>query len=265
MNSRLRKVRRVAILKLIEVRAYAASVRYPVGHGLPPLLIFGHGRTGSTLLESLLASTGYFRSRGEVLNTDFRGEALLPLRFVDGEAKRSGDRRLLCHIKPAHLTSDRRRPVSDPSGFLQNLDDRGWHFVHISRRNKFEQLLSNLVAQQRGGYFKTDDAVEQLRITVDCDDLVDRINHGIARDEREQAMLSSIDYLPVVYEDDLLQHDRHQPTVDRILDKLNLRHRPVASEYRKVRTQTLPDLIVNYSEVSDRLHAAGLERFLSAD
>jgi LPS sulfotransferase NodH len=229
--------------------------------GPQPLLIFGQGRTGSTLLESLLASTGHFCSRGEVLNTKKHGEAYSPLRLVEGERKRATDQRLLCHIKPTQLTVDRTRPVRDPRGFLRELDRRGWRFVHISRRNKFEHVLSNLVAQRRG-YEKRNDTEEHLRIVVDCEDLLRRMESRFQQSEAEGSMLGSINRLEVVYEDDLLLPDLHQRTIDRILDEIGLESRPVSTVLRKVNAQRSSVLIVNYTEVAERLQNAGFSEYL---
>ena len=264
IRSRVREPRRRIILKLIELRSYAVDLGYPAGTGLPPLLIFGQGRTGSTVLESLLASTGYFRSRGEMLNTDFRGEALFPLRFVEGERKRSGSQRLLCHMKPKHLTIDRSRPVRDTADFLSELDRRGWRFLHLSRRNTFEHALSELVAERRG-YFKTDDVEESLQIKVDCNDLINRMNDMVQQAEVERSMLGAIDRIQVVYEDDILEPSAHQQTIDRILEKIGLESRPVSTEFRKVNTHPPSELIVNFAEVVERLQHAGFGKFVGAD
>ncbi len=53
------------------------------------LLIFCQGRTGSTLLESLLASTGYFCAHGELFNIPRKGKVLCPAGHVRGLSKRT--------------------------------------------------------------------------------------------------------------------------------------------------------------------------------
>lgn len=75
-----------------ELGAYSLARRH-AGSDQPRVLIFAQGRTGSTLLESLLASTGQFISYGELLghsNPDLRH----PIRYIEGHARFRGESRL---------------------------------------------------------------------------------------------------------------------------------------------------------------------------
>ena len=49
------------------------------------VVIFAQGRTGSTLLESLLCSTGHFFKNGELLNNDTgKNEIIFPTQYIRG-------------------------------------------------------------------------------------------------------------------------------------------------------------------------------------
>lgn len=231
---------------------------------LPPdqvrLLIFGQGRTGSTLLESLLCSTTYFRANGELLSTS-KGEILYPVQYIGGLSKRRADENFIFHAKTYQLSRDRKRPI-DPTVFLSALFGDGWRIIYLRRRNKVRHALSNIVAEQRGKYHKTSDDKEKLNVLVDCDSFVERVNERFRFENAEKEALENISYHAVVYEDDLEKPDAHQDTIDRILDYVALEHRVVATEYRKVNTRSLSDLILNYDEFTDCLLEQGWQGFL---
>ena len=109
------------------------------------VLIFGQGRSGSTLLEDLICSTGYFRKNGELLNTN-KGEILHPVQFIRGLSKRKASENIIFHVKISQLTKDRKRPI-DPAEFLNTLYNDGWKIIYLRRKNKVMHALSNVVAK----------------------------------------------------------------------------------------------------------------------
>lgn len=226
-------------------------------------VIFGQGRTGSTLLESLLASTGHFDARGEMLSTR-KGEILWPRLYVHGLSRWRSPQNLLFHLKVYHLTRERRQPV-DPLEFALWLRDEGWQFVHLHRRNKLKHALSNIVMRHRGGTHKLDDAKEELRVAVDVDEVVKRIRDRYRWEEQEREVLAAVKYVELVYEDDLLRADSHQGSVDRVLQFLSLEPRPVHTRHRKVVSRSLRDTVVNYDELQDRLEQHGWQHFLDEE
>lgn len=224
-------------------------------------LIFAQGRTGSTLLESLLCSTGHFRENGELLNTDWRSEVLFPLQYIRGMTRWKKDENFVFHLKLYHLTTDRRRPV-DPVLFVETLFKEGWKIIYLSRRNKFKHALSNIVAKARQNYHKLSDNEETLKLTVDCEKLVKRVHRRFRYEELEKEVLSRIRYLELTYEDDLENSEVHQETVNRVLDYLSLERRKASTKYRKVNTQTLQELVTNYDELLSCVYEHGWQDFL---
>jgi len=109
------------------------------------LLIFGQGRSGSTLLESLLESTGYFVCHGELLRPEAR-EIADPFRFVQGIGKSCSPQHSVFHLKIYQLTRDRENKV-DPAELLGSLERVGWKYIYLKRENVVQQQLSNLLAE----------------------------------------------------------------------------------------------------------------------
>ncbi len=83
------------------------------------VVIFAQGRTGSTLLEDLICSSGHFERNGELLNVN-KGEILYPLPFILGLSRRKPNENFIFHVKIYQLKRDRRNPV-DPAYFLNKL------------------------------------------------------------------------------------------------------------------------------------------------
>lgn len=222
-------------------------------------LIFGQGRSGSTLLESLLASTGHFVPQGEVFGAKGR-KILYPERYLRGHSARWPENNFLCHVKIHHLMS-RRRPV-EPRPFLQRLSDDGWRIIFLSRTDRVRQSLSFLVAEVRGEYHKRDDRPETISVRVSRERLEALVIRSLVQAQAEREVLAGIDYHEVIYEHDLEDASNHQRTIDGVLDFLGLPRRPVSTSLRKVIAQPLREIVLNYDEFAAWVRGMGLEASL---
>jgi LPS sulfotransferase NodH len=232
-----------------EVKAYWASVFSPAPK-TQRVLIFAQGRTGSTLLESLLVSTQHFEERGEMLGAN-NERVRLPARYLRGMARRHPDQNFLCHVKIYHLTTDRTahgaRPV-DVNGFLRALAADGWKIVYLRRRDKFQHYLSGLIAKQRDAYHKYDAGAEDWQIEVDQKDLVRGITTRRRLDQDEAAALLGIAHLPLVYEDDLMTPEAQAEAVGKILDLAGLEQRAASTRMQKINARPLQQTVTNYDD-----------------
>ena len=225
-------------------------------------LIFGQGRSGSTLLESLLSSTGHFASNGEVFGAKGR-KIIYPERYLRGQSSRWPDKNFLCHVKIHHLLS-RQRPV-EPQPFLQRLSDDGWRIIFLRRTDRVRQALSFLVSEVRGSYHKRDDSPETIAVRVSRERLEALLNRAAASAQEEQEALAGLDYHEVVYERDLKDASKHQQTIDGVLDFLSLPRRPASTLLRKVIAQPLREVVLNYDEFSGWVTQMGLQASLRED
>lgn len=252
--------------RCMEAISYLLNYTRPMPPNQLRVVIFAQSRTGSTLLESLLCSTGHFRPNGELLNTS-KGEVLFPLTFLYGLLKWKPKNNFIFHVKITQLAKDRKRPV-DPAFFLETLYKDGWKIIYLRRRNKVKHTLSWFVAKSRVVGFKSyiwhkfDDKREELNISIDCDKFSRMVEKRISRDAQEEKALAGIEYHKVVYEDDLEQPESQEKTVNRILDYLSLEHRKASTKYRKVNNQSPEELISNYEEFVECLSKQGWENFL---
>ncbi|NBC26848.1 MAG: hypothetical protein GVY08_08300 [Bacteroidetes bacterium] len=224
------------------------------------VVLFAQGRTGSTLLEDLICSTGHFKKNGELLNVN-KGEILFPLPFIKGISKRESGKNFIFHVKIYQLNRDRRRPV-DAAEFMAELYAQGWKVIYLHRRNKVKHALSNFIAKERSSFHKTDDTKEDLEIHIDPESFVKVVNDRDKFVEAEREILKDKHHLEIVYEEDLKKSENHQATVDKIMDYLGLERREVQTDYKKVIKAPPEYLVVNYDELVERIKGNGWSNYL---
>lgn len=219
----------------------------------PRLLIFAMGRTRSTLLESLLNSTGYFEGRGEVFNPKRNIRPKYPTVFLEGYSSyvhRRYRRMFLCHIKLWHLTRGPSRQT--PRELLQYCERTGWKIVYLYRENTLLQALSVQVRMESGVVHRHigDGSTPPVRINVERLLTSYKIRRKWLLEEVEA--LEGIAHRCLTYERDLKDATRHQATADSILRDLGLASRPVQTTL--IRSYPNPrDIILNYDEVEQAL------------
>ncbi|WP_300534360.1 hypothetical protein [uncultured Mameliella sp.] len=235
LTSPLLKLRTAAVLRLFEARAYRADRKGPeASQGKKNVLIFGQGRSGTTLFEQLMVSTGHFTGRHEVLNTVTR-EVIRPTPFVRGLGRLTPGENVILHIKPEHLGRARRKrgPV-DARAFLEEMIADGWTLVHIQRRDVLRQMISKYVAKARGAYHKTDDAEVEIRLDVPEAEFIAEYERRRGLLVQEDSLLAGLPRLSLSYEEHLEDPHLHQQTVDRVLAELGLPARPVSTRLKKI-------------------------------
>jgi LPS sulfotransferase NodH len=249
---------RSAILYRAEARAYLLNAVRSLSSKQVRLVIFAQGRTGTTLLESLLVSTGHFTAGGEMLSCDDH-RIRYPFSYTMGRAKDAAPQNFFFHVKIYHLTRDRgQRPV-DPAKFLRNLHQKGWKIVYLRRQNILRHALSNLVAEARGNYHRFENSEEKLRFSVDTTELRRLLRERRDFQVQEVAALEGLPRINFEYETNLEDVTEQQRTVDTILDTLGLERRPARAKTLKVNQFTPSELIENFQEIDEIVRAEGLE------
>lgn len=253
-------------------RIYARSMYARPSDPGTRILIFGQGRSGTTVLESLVCSTGLFVPNDEPLIGLGRG-ALWPTTYVVGlsrdPARQGPGGNYICHVKPDHLDRYRvksGRAPADIQAFVHSLVRDRWHVVHVQRGDLVRQVLSEIVGAARGQWHKRDDRREELAVHVDREEFFERIRYNQAMRVREQEVLRQIPHLSILYERDLLDPAAHERTVDAVLGHVGLaRSGPVSTELRKINTRPLSAIVENYQEFIVWVKDLGLGDSLTTD
>ncbi len=217
------------------------------------VLIFGMGRTGSTLLEDLLQSTGYFEAHGEL----FRPSEPLQLKPLDYFVEKASacEKHFISHIKVYQMESVVKSELSKRE-FLEGLLENGWQFIYLKRRNRLKHLFSSVRAQESSIYH-TETILPSFTTTVDCF----QFKHGVKQLERweteELELLEHLPYLTIEYERNLENEESQSSTIKTILDYLELPERPFQTKLKKVVRGELSSIITNYDEFAEEMRAAG--------
>ncbi|MFD0977934.1 hypothetical protein [Salinimicrobium gaetbulicola] len=232
-----------------EVRAYYWDLRYS-NNSSQNLIIYSQGRSGSTLLNNLLKSTGYFDSYNEILDHD-KKQVAFPYRYINGYSKIAKNN-FLFNLKIQNLNSALRKGDT-PNKFLSKLSQKGWKIIWLERSSKLDQTLSNFLAEDSSQYHYTSGKKRKLRIKIDCNSFNKRIKRYENLRGQEIRSLHNIPYIYINYEKDLLLADRHQATVNKILQHLSLPSKEVYSVYKKINTFEQEDIIINYPEFEEKV------------
>lgn len=153
-------------------------------------------------------------------------------------------------IHPEHLLT---RTVTDPVDWVGALHDDGYELITLVRTNPLAIALSSVIADQKGAWHFVEghdardrgpakvllDPMLVLQIAIQSERSTEDVRRWVA--ERS--------HLALVYEDDLREPDRHQPTADRVLRYLGLQTAPVTSPLRR-RSVPLLEQIENLDAVA---------------
>lgn len=129
-----------------ELSTYTQLSRYRNPPDTRRFVIFSRGRSGSTLLISLLDSHPQIHCDAELL----RQRRLFPYRYVEGHLRRCrvsayGFKLLLYHLTCIHR-------MRDPRAFIEQLIAGGFSILHLERENHFRHALSNIWSQEIGRF-----------------------------------------------------------------------------------------------------------------
>lgn len=224
------------------------------------VIIYGQGRSGSTLLENLICSTGYFKERGEIIR-NYRQIIHFPLVFVRGFSRHYFKDNFIFHVKIYQLI-DQNYQMIEPGKFLRKLHSEGWNIIYLNRQNILRQLISKEIAMQSNVYHRKNQVKISKKYFIDLERLSWELDLRIQLLAQERQHLQGLNYVGVNYESDLLDGLQHQSTVDRILDHLGLQHRPVQTKFHKTGQKNLSDSISNFDEFLSLIKTKGWESYL---
>ncbi|MEA5462453.1 hypothetical protein [Leptothoe sp. PORK10 BA2] len=240
-------------MELLPIKNPHLKIRQTVHYLLhrPPLspvrfVLFGRGRSGTTVLVSLLDSVKSIQCDGEILSRP----VLLPQLYVQSCCAKASTEAYGCKILSYHIRDV--QPLLRRRHFLHQLDKVGFKIIHLQRRNLFYHALSNLKARVSGYYQKKTDAPAKSRvITVRPESMLDWMQRSERLATYELELLKGLEVLPLTYEEHIQDSSQHQPTVDQICNFLGVAPSPVTSAYQKQSSGRWQDAIANHQELTD--------------
>jgi len=215
-------------------------------HDGPRFLIFGEGRSGSTLLTQLLDQHPKIACDGELFGFDYA----TPMLFIRGRA--------VCYCRKVGCWGFKAKAhqVEQQFGdgsivwYLNKMHQERWRIIHLVRRNSLARALSVCVARNSLLWnAKTTASAPNEKYHLDPAEI---INHARAHDNLIQAherYLEDIPHMTVEYERDLLDNTRHQLTSDQIFQFLGLANYPIKCETQHLAARGMASYVKNSDDV----------------
>ena len=219
----------------------------------PRFVIYGQGRSGSSVLLDLIGSHPDVYCESEIFNKKVAARLLRPWALPAGPGGPVPEARL--RLQDEDLPDDGRpgrrgcAPVHDGSsrGGLERS-------IHLVREDLFRKALSLVVAETRGQFLDRRSGEEaSIRLPSIPARLAEAMRERRSADEAEQAALEGIPHIRVTYEDDLLDAASHQAVSDRVLEFLGLDSAPVETRYVRTSRGHVSDYVSNWKDVHEFL------------
>ncbi len=226
-------------------------------------VIYGQGRSGSSVLLDLIGSHPDVYCESEIFNEKVAARLLKPWDYLHARADLSPKPAYGCKMKIYQMTDD--QGIESPHQFMLDLHVGGWKVIHLVREDLFRKALSLVVAETRGQFLDRKSGGTGVdSIAIDPARLEAAMRERRNADEAELAALEGIPHVRVTYEEDLLDAANHQAVSDRVLEYLGLESAPVETRYVKTSRGHVSDYVTNYSDVHEYLTGTEFASYLPA-
>lgn len=228
-------------------------------------ILYGHGRTGSSLLGR------YINQHPDAC---FGGELY---HFNNLKNLSAWKKFLATHIPRMYLRRKVNSCEESCFGFsflfyqfvlartsVEKMNEWGWKIIHLKRDNILDQVLSNQVAHLRKKWHaSSDDAAQEESqsglFEVDKEDALNRLIYISNANKEQQNSMNAIPHFSVHYENDLKEQSQHQYTLNKVFDFLELdRIRLDTPDLLKTFNKPYSEIVSNYDEVKIAAIKSGL-------
>lgn len=250
-----------------EYISYASTIFSHAGYvNHKKFIIYGQGRTGSTLLVKTLKSHPEIFCEREIFmdkNLPFDQQVKDPFKMLRGKSSLFRSKVYGFKVKLYQITE--QKSVKSPRWFLQEAANQGWKIIFLCRENVFEHVLSNFIAENLKQYHfnkkNSKKKFEKLSLRINSDELMQRMNQRITFRVEEDESLEGIDHHPVCYEE--LSKDP-QTVCSAIYNFLGIDQANVKVKLQKTNTKKYSELIENFDEIYQELKANNLEKYVES-
>lgn len=222
-------------------------------------VIFGRGRSGSTLLVDLLNSSADIYCDSEILNRPvFSIYGHIENCSMMHPARIYGFKLLSYQVRSVHK-------LSEPQAFLDQLvNGLNYKMIYITRKNLLRQTLSKHYAAFRNSWHEKGGQVRRPKMKVNLPILLKNLDEGYQLGLYEENCISSVDHLPLTYEEDLSEPDRQIETVNKIADYLDTERFKTNTSLKKITSNSYADFIENYEEMATALSSTRYAIYLDS-
>ena len=170
-------------------------------------VIFGRGRSGSTLLVSMLDSHGQICCDGEVMwfRTLAPGDYLRRC-LRNGKSPVSGCKLLSYQMRGIHGMPPSTR-------FLRDLTDDGVTMIYLRRKNLIRHAVSNIYARKRRIYHSSQDqSGVHRKVHISLQEIESWIAGSEALGRYEAEVLNGVPHMALTYEADFMTSEAREST-----------------------------------------------------
>lgn len=100
-------------------------------------------------------------------------------------------------------------------------------------------------------------------VHIDCDELIRNMREREIFLLKEKEALKDLPHITINYEDHLLYVTEHQKTLARVFAYLDVPSVPVKTDFVRITSDRLSDLVVNYEEVTQVIENTQYAEFLA--
>jgi LPS sulfotransferase NodH len=211
-------------------------------------VLYGRGRTGSTLLTELLNQSGELFCDKEIFNRKvWKPFTFLKNRQQMFKAPIYGFKLLSYQLK------ERIKP-SSPQEFMRHLvEDEGYKLIYMTRENLLRQTLSKHYATFRDSWHEKNSVGEKPMMTVDIPTLLNDLAEGELLASYERNAIAGLNYLTVSYEQDLGTPQKQEALTKRLSHFFDIKPFKTKSTLQKITGNKLKDFILNHQELEKSL------------
>ncbi len=232
---------------VFEIGTYLKYLVSPKRKPEKKFIILGTGRSGSTLLVTLLDSNDHIYCDNEI----YHRKVMFPKAYRHARTRMANKQVYGFKLLMYHISLKLGIANEHFGDYLQSLVNEGYQVIYLRRRNIVRQAFSNLYARHRGQFHSNSEVGKKTdkKMTVDLEELgtwIRNINHQA---HWEEELIASIPHLALYYEADLEDQAAHPATLRKVSDFLGVDVQPPNSELRKVTPKSLDSFIANHEEV----------------
>lgn len=222
-------------------------------------VIFGLGRSGSTLLKQLIDSHPDIKCEGELFNPgDHIVESRILRKFMHWFPVPVFSLRTFLFTGPLYGFTLLNYQFARPEKLLKKLQQKGWKIIRIYRKDSLNQSFSNIVAQKTALWHRSKEAeTETPKLRIEPDELLFRLNMIVKNKEKETKMFEHIEHLKISYEEDLENKTLWPGTMKRVFEFLETYPVEGKTTLRKTYSKPYAEIVENYDELIKFVESKG--------
>ena len=222
-------------------------------------VIFGRGRSGSTLLSNILNSSPLIYCDKEILNRPVCN----PRKFISNRAGLFNAEIYGFKFLSYQLQSIQK--IDAPKEFLKKMVEfEGYKMIFMTRSNLLRQTLSKHYAYARNVWHQKKQSESRIKMKIDPHVLLKNLNEGRMLEDFENSVIDTLPYLEVNYEKNLLDTEKQNELIKELAQYFNINTFEPKIKLNKITSNKYADFIENHEEMVDFISKTAFSSYLES-